>query len=99
MALTGLMRCTGATPAAFGLFGASLAPTDFPLSFGIPLLIANDPINLLATGAFGFGNLGEFNAPNVSLLNPFLAGTHIYVQLFESAPTIRSSNGLRLLIH
>ncbi len=98
-ALTGLLSCTEATPAGFGLFGASLAPTDFLLSFGIPLLIANDPTNLLATGAFGFDNLGEFHAPNVSLLNPFLAGTHIYLQFFESAPTIRSSNGLRLLIH
>lgn len=96
--LTGTITCTNGSPGGSGLFGVSLTPIDFPMSFGFPLLIANDPINLISTGQFGYDAAGELTAMGVSRQNPFLAGSNLYLQFFEFAPMIAGSNGLRMLV-
>ncbi|MFT7619062.1 MAG: hypothetical protein ACI97A_002710 [Planctomycetota bacterium] len=95
--LTGTVTCDNATPGAFGHFGLSLAPANI-LIYGFPLLLAIDSINLIDTGNFGFGFFGEIVFPNVSRQNPFLAGSFVFIQLFEVSPIPASSNGLALLI-
>ncbi len=94
---TGTVTCSGATPGGLGIFGVSLVPTDFPI-FGLSLLIANDPVNLIDTGSFGYGFSGQITVPNVSRQSPFLAGSYIFVQFFESSPVLGSSNGLAILL-
>ena len=74
----------------------SLAAIDY-LAFGyLPLLIAIDPINLLDQGPFGYGFMGELVVPGASRQNPFLAGTRVHLQFYETSPVIRASNGLWL---
>ncbi|MFT7620162.1 MAG: hypothetical protein ACI97A_003819 [Planctomycetota bacterium] len=94
---TGSISCRGATPGALGVNGVSLAPTN-TLIFGFPLLIANDPINLIGTGGFGFDVSGEINAHNISRQSPQLAGTYVFIQFFETSPQPSASNGLALLL-
>ena len=96
--VTGTIRAIGATPFfSTGVFGSSLAPADFVVS-GIPLLIANDAINLVDSGPVAYGFLGEIVVPGISRQNPFIAGSFIHLQLFEFSPVLRSSNGLRWLM-
>ncbi|MFT7617366.1 MAG: hypothetical protein ACI97A_001002 [Planctomycetota bacterium] len=97
-ATVGTIQCLGATPGALGLFGVSLARADIPLSFGFPILVANDPVNLIGLGSFGFDFSGAIIIPNVSRQNPFLAGTELFIQFFESSPSLACSNGLRMSI-
>lgn len=94
---TGSISCSNATPGGSGLFGLSLAPTNF-LLFGFPLLIANDPANLIDSGGFGYDFFGEVHIPGVSRQNPFLAGNTVYIQFFETSPIISASNGLSMLV-
>lgn len=96
--LSGILTCSGATPGAFGIFGVSLAPADIDLSFGFPLLIANDATNLIGLGTFGFDLSGQLLVPEVSRANPFLAGSQLFIQFFESSPQFDSSNGVRMEI-
>ncbi len=96
--LTATIVCDGATPGALGLWGLSLARIDY-LAFGyLPLLIANDPINLIDTGNFGFDAAGTLAVPGSSRQAPYLAGSYVYLQFFETSPIISCSPGLRLLI-
>ncbi len=95
--LTGTLSCTGGTPGGFGIVGLSFAPADL-IIFGIPLLVASDSTNLIETGNFGFDLLGELQVPNVSRQSPFIAGSLVHIQMFESSPAIRSSNGIRMLM-
>lgn len=94
---TGTIDCTGASPAALGVNGVSLAPTNIPF-FGFPLLIANDPANLISSGGFGFDNFGNITIPNVSRQSPQLAGNYVFVQFFEISPQPSASNGLAILL-
>ncbi len=96
--VTGTLACSGATPGGLGLYGVSLARIDY-LVFGyLPLLIADDPINLLQSGNFGFDLLGELSVPNVTRQHGFLAGSLVHIQFFETSPIIASSPGVRLLL-
>lgn len=96
-ALQGTIICGAATPGALGLFGVSLAPTNSTI-FGLALLIANDPINLVDMGSFGFDGIGQIIIPSVSRQNAFLAGTHVFIQFFETSPIPSSSNGIAMLL-
>ncbi len=95
-ALSGTLSCTGASPGGLGAVGVSLARDD-TLVFGLPLLLAVDQTNLIYFGTFGFGIAGDFVLPNVSRQNPYIAGSLIHIQYFETSPVGRSSNGIRLL--
>ncbi len=95
--VTGTLTCTGATPGASGIVGISASPANL-LILGFPLLIAIDSTNLLDSGNFGFGFLGELTVPNVSRQNPFLAGLRVHIQMYESAPSPASSNGIQMLM-
>ncbi len=95
---SGTLLVTGATPGGLGLSVVSLAPTVFPSGFGFPLLIATDSVNLIETGTFGFDASGKLMAPNISRYNAALAGTSVYIQIFETAPFIFGSNGLKLVL-
>lgn len=98
-ATTGTLTVSGATPGGLGRYGVSLAPIQFNLiGFGIVLLIANDPINLIGTGDFGFDFNGELVVPNVNLQSPFIPNALLYVQFFEFSPFIQASNGLRMIV-
>ncbi|MFT7619990.1 MAG: hypothetical protein ACI97A_003647 [Planctomycetota bacterium] len=96
--LTGRLCCSGASPGSLGLYGVSLAQVDHPLSFGFPLLIANDPVNLLAVGSFGFDILGKIESSSFSRSQPGIAGSNLHMQFFESSPSFASSNAIRLLM-
>lgn len=96
-ATTGRIVCSQASPGGLGIFGVSLAPTNFQI-FGFPLLIANDPVNLINSGGYGFGLDGRLVVTNVTRQVPALAGVHIFIQHFEMSPIISSSNGLALLL-
>lgn len=96
--ITGTISCTGATPGGSGQFGISLAPTDFLLPFGFPLLIVNDPLNLVLMGSFGYDFGGALSAPNTSRQDMALAGSVVYIQFFEVSPVFGGSNGLKMLL-
>ncbi|MFT7617250.1 MAG: hypothetical protein ACI97A_000884 [Planctomycetota bacterium] len=95
---TGAIVVLNATPGGTGINVASLAPALFPTAFGFPLLVANDPGNVLETGSFGFNGLGVLVALGISRQNPVLAGTTVFIQIFEIAPLIQGSNGLKFLL-
>jgi hypothetical protein len=98
--VTGTIRCEGSSLVALGIHGVSLAPTNF-LLFGFPLLIADDPINLIDTGGFGFASRMEFGhliVPNVSRQIPFIAGSMVYIQFFETSPVPSASSALSMLL-
>ena len=76
----------------------SLARIEYDLAFGFPLLIADDPINLLATGGFGFDLQGEYLSASISRSNVHIAGTDLHVQAFQTWPQLASSNGLRIRV-
>ncbi|MFT7619211.1 MAG: hypothetical protein ACI97A_002861 [Planctomycetota bacterium] len=94
---TGTITCTRATPGGLGIFGLSFAPANI-LIFGFPLLVANDPINLIDSGGFGYSFAGDLVVPGVSRVSPFIAGSFVYIQFFEESPIISASNGIRLLM-
>ncbi len=93
----GALACSGATPDAFGIVAASLAPADIPV-FGTHLLIAVDPINLVVQATLSADLSGTFAITGITRRNPAIAGAHLFVQLYETSPTIRASNGLRFVI-
>ncbi|MFT7620570.1 MAG: hypothetical protein ACI97A_004227, partial [Planctomycetota bacterium] len=95
--VTGTLTCSGATPGGLGVVGLSFAPANF-INFGIPILIAGDPTNLIEIGNFGFDFAGQLIAPNVSRQFPFIAGSLVHIQMYESSPIIQSSNGIRMLM-
>ncbi|MFT7619182.1 MAG: hypothetical protein ACI97A_002832, partial [Planctomycetota bacterium] len=94
---TGTITCTRATPGGLGIFGLSFAPANI-LIFGFPLLVANDPINLIDSGGFGYSFAGDLVVPGVSRVSPFIAGSFVHIQFFEESPIISASNGIRLLM-
>lgn len=94
---SGTIDCIGATPGGLGIIGLSFNPVDVTI-FGIPLLIANDPINLIDSGGFGFDASGQISIGNVTRQAPALAGTYVYLQLFQSSPIPMASNGLGILL-
>ncbi|MFT7617396.1 MAG: subtilisin family serine protease [Planctomycetota bacterium] len=96
--LTGAIVVLNATAGGTGINVASLAPALFPTPYGFPLLVANDPGNVLETGSFGFNGLGVLVAPGISRQNPALAGTTVFIQIFEISPSIQGSNGLKFLL-
>ncbi len=96
-ATSGTMTCFGATPGALGLIGISFAPAN-SLLLGFPLLLANDPVNLISLGGFGFDILGQFIVQNVSRQSPGLGGVHVFIQMYESSPLPSASNGIRMLL-
>ena len=98
LAVTGTLFCDGATPGGLGILGRSLAPSDFLLFGYLPLLLAIDPINFIDSAGFGFDLMGQLTIPGASRQNPFLAGSHVYVQVFEVSPVITSSPGLRFIV-
>lgn len=87
----------GAAPNAAGFHIESLAEARLPV-LGIELLTAVDTTNLIDAGSFTFDALGEHRVSNVSRSHPYIAGWNVHVQWFEVGATIRSSNGLRLLM-
>ncbi|MEZ6197793.1 MAG: FG-GAP-like repeat-containing protein [Planctomycetota bacterium] len=93
----GFIEIDGATPFASLLVGVSLAPanaTIFGTSF--PLLISPLPGDLFLTAnlvADGSGRFSHFEL----LHRPSIAGTVLYYQAAETAPTPAVSNGLELL--
>ncbi len=93
--ISGILVCVRATPGGSGIVGVSLAPAD-SLIYGIPLLIAIDPGNLIFTNTFTFGASGELVIGSISRQNPYLAGSHLHFQFYETSPVIRSSNAIRL---
>ncbi len=93
----GTLTCSGATPGALGLVLASLAPADLPI-FGFDLLVAVDTTNLLLTAFLGANGAGEFVAAQVTRRNPAIAGSAVHVQFIETSPTVRASNGIRLVV-
>ncbi len=98
LAVTGTLVCDGATPGGLGIIGRSFAQIDFLLFGYLPLLIAIDPINFIDNGSFGFDLVGQLTIPGASRQNPFLAGFHVYLQVFEVSPLISSSPGLRFVV-
>ncbi len=97
-AMLGTISVSDATPGGIGLFGVSLAPADLQLPYGFPLLIANNPANLLLSGNFGFDLAGELTVLNASRQSAALAGAQAYIQFFEVSPNIAGSNGLRMAL-
>lgn len=98
-AVTGTIVCDGATPGGFGIVGLSLASVNYPyFGLGFPLLIAIDPINFIGQVPFGYGFGGELVVANASRQNPFIAGSRVHIQVFETFPVVRASNGLRMVI-
>ncbi len=93
----GALHCSGATPGALGTLVASLAPGDIPI-FGTDLLVAVDPINLLLLATLGADGTGSFAVSGITRRNPAIAGTRLYVQMYETSPAIRASNGLRFVV-
>lgn len=98
LSLTGTIVCDGADPFANGLVGVSLAKTDSPSLFGIPILIGLETANVVQFGSFGFDGTGALMAPGISRQHPFLAGLELYLQFYESSPNIMGSNGLRMTV-
>ncbi len=97
-ALTGSIFCTGATPGGSGLVGVSLASQDTVYFGFLPVLVDGSAANLISTTNVTFGSQGEILAMGISRQSPLLAGLHVYVQFFEIAPLVLSSNGLRFLM-
>ncbi len=97
-ALTGTLTCGGGTPGGSGLYCVSFASTYSPVAFGFPILVGLDAANLIDVGYFGFDSLGQLVAPGVTRQYPAIAGSYVSLQFFESAPVIRGSSGLRLLL-
>ncbi len=93
----GNYRSTGATPGALGLIVASLASIDLPI-LGVDLLVAIDSINLLTLGTLGANAAGEFTVGNLSRSYPPLAGQEIYLQFFETTPTVQASNAIKMIL-
>lgn len=96
-AVSGTITCTGANPFGQGLAYVSLAPDDSVLFGYLPILVDGSPTQLVSVHNFGFGPLGVLSVSG-SRLSPALAGTHLYIQFFQAAPLVLSSNGLRYLM-
>ncbi|MCB9832193.1 MAG: FG-GAP repeat protein [Planctomycetes bacterium] len=92
----GDLICTGATPGGLGIALVSLAAADYPI-FGTSLLVAVDNTNFLFAGTLGANAAGAFAAGNVSRSQPYLVGSPIHVQFFQTSPVVRASNGLRFI--
>ena len=92
--LTGSILGNGGTPGGIGLVGVSFANVDVLLYGFLPLLLADDPTNLISTSTFGFDAQGQLIVPGVSRQYPSLVGLRFFVQIFETTPFVKSSNAL-----
>lgn len=63
-------QVSGATHGGHGLLNVNVAATD-DLAFGLPLLIANDPCDLVDYQLFGLGALGQPGSSSGLRLQPF----------------------------
>ena len=61
----------------------------------VPLLIDPDQMMVFYQLPFGFDSLGVIIEPGISRQIPSLAGNVSFVQFFQSAPFVFSSNALR----
>ena len=95
--MTGTLTANLASPGGLGIIGVSLAPADL-LIYGFPLLIANDPVNLLLQDSFVYNIVGEKIVPSITRINPFIAGSLLHFQFFETSPNVAASNGVRFLV-
>ncbi len=91
---SGRLRISGATPNAQGVVLVSLAPADIPI-FGTDLLVAVDQTNLSLIAQLNANAAGVFTIYEVTRRVPALAGTSTYVQVYETTPAIRASQGIR----
>lgn len=95
---TGTLSCTGATPGARGFYAMSLHAEDSSVHPFAALLISTAANDLLSYGGFSFDLQGQFILPGANRQSPYIPGTHVYIQFFETYPVPSSSNGLRLLL-
>ncbi len=93
----GTLAATGAAAGASGLVLVSLAPADIPV-LGFDLLTAVDPVNLLALANIAANPIGNFIIAEVSRRSPAIAGTTLFVQFIQVAPSVQASNGIKLIV-
>ncbi len=94
--VSGIFRCSGATPGALGLVLVSLAPADIPI-FGFDLLVAVDPINFLLSAVVSANVSGDYVVPEISRRNPALAGSTVHIQFVQTSGILRASNGVQII--
>ncbi len=94
--VSGILRCSGATPGALGLVLVSLAPADIPI-FGFDLLVAVDPINFLLSAVVSANVAGDYVVPEISRRNPAIAGSTTHIQFVQTSGILRASNGIQII--
>ncbi|MFT7618266.1 MAG: hypothetical protein ACI97A_001908 [Planctomycetota bacterium] len=94
---TGRLECSGMSANASAIVLASLAPTDMA-AYGNHLLVDVSPMNLITVMDVLAPRAGNLRLPTISRRSPGMAGLKTYVQFWEVAPAVRSSNGLRFIL-
>ncbi len=92
----GAIVCNGAPPGALGFFAVSLYAANTSVA-GVPVVIHDHPLQLVATSFILFDASGSY-AALAPIRYPAFGGTLVRAQFFSLTPPYASSNGLEFLL-